>query len=68
MNCLRYWARYVRKGEVKGGGIKIGNWISLKRASAASQSKKCCVISLKRTLISQAANIEQVQAMPELAC
>ena len=19
MNCLRYWARYVRKGEVKGG-------------------------------------------------
>ena len=25
MNCLRYWARYVRKGEVKGGGIKIEN-------------------------------------------
>ena len=25
MYCLRYWARYVRKGEVKGGGIKIGN-------------------------------------------
>ena len=22
MNCLRYWARYVRKGEVKGRGIK----------------------------------------------
>ena len=21
MNCLRYWAKYVRKGEVKGGGI-----------------------------------------------
>ena len=20
MNCLRYWARYVRKVEVKGGG------------------------------------------------
>ena len=50
MYCLRYWARYVRKGEVKSGGIKIGNeipraWISLKRASAAPQSKKlCCVI------------------------
>ena len=33
MNCLRYWARYVRKGEVKSGGIKIGNesasWILL---------------------------------------
>ena len=25
MNCLRYWARYVQKGEVKGGGIKNGN-------------------------------------------
>ena len=25
MNCLRYWARYVRKGEVKGEGIKNGN-------------------------------------------
>ena len=25
MNCLRYWARYVRKVEVKGGGIKNGN-------------------------------------------
>ena len=25
MNCLRYWARYVRKREVKGGGIKNGN-------------------------------------------
>ena len=25
MNCLNYWARYVRKGEVKGGGIKNGN-------------------------------------------
>ena len=25
MNCLRYWARYVRKGEVKSGGIKNGN-------------------------------------------
>ena len=25
MNCLRYWARYVCKGEVKGGGIKHGN-------------------------------------------
>ena len=24
MYCLRYWARYVRKGEVKSGGIKIG--------------------------------------------
>ena len=23
MYCLRYWARYVRKGEVKSGGIKI---------------------------------------------
>ena len=22
MNYLRYWVRYVRKGEVKGGGIK----------------------------------------------
>ena len=22
MNCLRYWARYMRKGEVKDGGIK----------------------------------------------
>ena len=21
MNCLKYWARYVRKGEVKGRGI-----------------------------------------------
>ena len=33
MNCLRYWARYVCKGEVKGGGIKNGNesasWILL---------------------------------------
>ena len=33
MNCLRYWTRYVRKGEVKGGGIGIGNesasWILL---------------------------------------
>ena len=33
MYCLRYWARYVRKGEVKSGGIKIGNelasWILL---------------------------------------
>ena len=33
MNCLRYWVRYVRKGEVKGGGIKNGNesasWILL---------------------------------------
>ena len=33
MNCLRHWARYMRKGEVKGGGIKIGNksasWILL---------------------------------------
>ena len=25
MNCLRYQARYVRKEEVKGGGIKNGN-------------------------------------------
>ena len=25
MNCLRYWARYVRKREVKSGGIKNGN-------------------------------------------
>ena len=25
MNCLRYWARYMRKGEVKSGGIKNGN-------------------------------------------
>ena len=23
MNCLKYWVRYVCKGEVKGGGIKI---------------------------------------------
>ena len=33
MNCLRYWARYVCKGEVKGGSIKNGNesasWILL---------------------------------------
>ena len=33
MNCLRYWARYVCRGEVKGGGIKNGNesasWILL---------------------------------------
>ena len=25
MYCLRYWARYVRKEEVKSGGIKVGN-------------------------------------------
>ena len=25
MNCLRYWARYVHNGEVKGEGIKNGN-------------------------------------------
>ena len=25
MYCVVYWARYVRKGEVKRGGIKIGN-------------------------------------------
>ena len=25
MYYLRYWARYVRKGELKSGGIKIGN-------------------------------------------
>ena len=25
MNYLKYWARYVRKGEVKSGGIKNGN-------------------------------------------
>ena len=25
MNCLRYWVRYVCKGEVKSGGIKNGN-------------------------------------------
>ena len=25
MNCLRYWAKYVRKGKVKGGGIKNEN-------------------------------------------
>ena len=24
MYYLRYWARYMRKGEVKSGGIKIG--------------------------------------------
>ena len=24
MNCLKYWVRYVRKGEVKGGGVKNG--------------------------------------------
>ena len=24
MNCLIYWAKYMRKGEVKGGGIKNG--------------------------------------------
>ena len=33
MYCLRYWARYVCKGEVKSGGIKIENestsWILL---------------------------------------
>ena len=33
MNCPRYWARYVCKGEVKGGGIKNENgsasWILL---------------------------------------
>ena len=33
MYCLRYWARNVRKGKVKSGGIKIGNesasWILL---------------------------------------
>ena len=33
MYCVVYWARYVRKGEVKSGGIKIGNesasWILL---------------------------------------
>ena len=33
MNYLRYWARYVRKREVKCGGIKNGNqlvsWILL---------------------------------------
>ena len=110
MYCLRYWARYVRKGEVKSGGIKIGNestfwkwikivvfflvelwastlcaevvlaiqhllgccilgetsqrrsapvtkfsqprtWISLKRASAAPQSKLCCVIPFFRLII-----------------
>ena len=22
MNCLRYWARYMRKGEVKSGSVK----------------------------------------------
>ena len=108
MYCLRYWARYVRKGEVKSGGIKIENesvswillldspfreipfgpihssetpchtcwavvypggdketsqrrsasvtnfsqpraWISLKRASAAPQSKLCCVNLLKES-------------------
>ena len=21
MNCLRYWARYIRKGKMKGGGM-----------------------------------------------
>ena len=33
LNCLRYWARYVCKEEVMGGGIKNGNesasWILL---------------------------------------
>ena len=33
MNCLKYWTRYMREGEVKGGGIKNGNesasWILL---------------------------------------
>ena len=33
MNCFKYWARYMRKGEVKGGGIKNENesvsWILL---------------------------------------
>ena len=33
MNCLRYWAKYVRKGEVKSGCIKKANesdsWILL---------------------------------------
>ena len=35
MNYLRYWARYVRNGEVKGGGIKNGN-----------ESTSHCVISI----------------------
>ena len=34
MNCLRYWARYVHKGEVKGVGIKNGielaSWIPIR--------------------------------------
>ena len=25
MNCLRYYAKYVRKEKVKGGGITNGN-------------------------------------------
>ena len=33
MNCLKYWVRYVCKGEVKDGSIKNGNesvsWILL---------------------------------------
>ena len=33
MNYFRYWIRYVRKGDVKGGGVKNGNelasWILL---------------------------------------
>ena len=33
MNCLRYWARYVCKGDVKGGDIKnrneLASWILL---------------------------------------
>ena len=26
MNCLNYWVRYVRKRDVKGGGIK--KWVT----------------------------------------
>ena len=45
MNCLRYWARYVRKGEVKGGGMKNGNesasWILLLDSPASVQIVLC---------------------------
>ena len=30
MNFLRYWARYVCKEEVKGGGIRLGLFVRQK--------------------------------------
>ena len=27
MNCLRYWAKYVRKGEVKNRGINLMDYL-----------------------------------------